>query len=261
MAFQPVNIYQETGNPRFLIICDHATNRLPSSYGTLGLAPEKIEQHIAYDLGALELAHDIGERVGCPVICAGFSRLLIDPNRALDDPTLIMKLSDGALIPQNRDVDARNDKAEYEKRIEQFYRPYHQAIDDMIDRALAQNIVPLMLSVHSFTPFYAGKKRPWQAAMLWDEDERLPHAVFDYMRRHAPDEAFGNNQPYSGKLHGDCMYQHGTCRGVPHGLIEIRQDICITQSGRHIWAKRLTQILRNCAALPTCNTLRAHINM
>ncbi|HEX5959536.1 MAG TPA: N-formylglutamate amidohydrolase, partial [Hyphomicrobiaceae bacterium] len=85
-----------------ILLCDHASNALPPEYGTLGLPPEQLERHIAYDIGAAPIVRGLAASLGIPALMTRFSRLLIDPNRGRDDPTLIMRLSDGAVIPGNR---------------------------------------------------------------------------------------------------------------------------------------------------------------
>ena len=162
-----------SSNRRFLIICDHASHFVPPELNALGLPQGELERHIAYDIGALEVAEKIAETLECPLVASQFSRLLIDPNRGLDDPTLVMKLSDGSIIPANKNIDPFQDRTAWQHRIDAYYHPYNQAIETAIDAALNAGEVPIILSVHSFTPVWRGQARPWQAAVLWDQDARL----------------------------------------------------------------------------------------
>src|SRR5512145_2633956 len=130
-----------------IVLCDHADNDLPEGYGTLGLPAEQLQRHIAYDIGAAPIARALSAALDVPAALTRYSRLLIDPNRGRDDPTLIMRLSDGAVVPGNRRLDA----AEREKRLRLYYEPYHRAVDAAIDRFLADGIAPVLLSIHSFT--------------------------------------------------------------------------------------------------------------
>src|SRR5262245_60800548 len=130
-----------------ILLCDHAGNAIPHAYGSLGLPPEQLARHIAYDIGAAEVTRRLASALGVPTVLTRYSRLLIDPNRGVDDPTLIMRLSDGAVIPGNRRVDA----CERSRRIDLFYRPYHEAIRRVIDQCLASGVAPALLSIHSFT--------------------------------------------------------------------------------------------------------------
>ena len=158
--------------------------------------------------------------LGAPAICTRFSRLLIDPNRGLDDPTLIMRISDGAVVPGNRHLDA----AERERRVRQYYEPYHLRIDSLIEQCVAAGVPPVLLSVHSFTDNWKGVPRPWHAAILWDRDYRFSVPLLEALR--AEDGiVVGENEPYDGKLAGDCMWQHGTRRGLAHTILEVRQDL------------------------------------
>src|SRR5262245_55725670 len=137
------------GNPEIglILICDHAANQLPCQYGTLGLTAETRARHIAWDPGARDVAVSLARRLNVPAVLSGFSRLLIDPNRGRDDPTLIMRLSDRAVIPGNRKLD----EEERSKRLSLYYEPYHRAIDRVIDGFLREGVAPLLLSIHSFT--------------------------------------------------------------------------------------------------------------
>src|SRR5262245_17984711 len=130
-----------------IVLCDHAGNDLPEEYGTLGLPAGQLQRHIAYDIGAAPIARALSAALGAPAVMTRYSRLLIDPNRGVDDPTLIMRISDGAVIPGNRRVDA----CERSRRIDLFYRPYHEAIRRVIDQCLASGVAPALLSIHSFT--------------------------------------------------------------------------------------------------------------
>jgi len=239
-------IYRSDGNLRFLILCDHASNHIPEHYHDLGVSRESLKTHIAYDIGAAEIARSLSDRLQCPAVLSCFSRLIIDPNRGQDDPTLVMKLSDGEIIPGNRNVDRFRDYDELEARLATFYRPYDQAISAAIDKALAAGDVPILLSVHSFTPSWKGQDRPWQGAILWDQDARLRNHMINYFEA-KPDICFGDNEPYSGRLKNDCMNRHATSRGLAHGLIEIRQDIASSPELREKWIVYLSEIMQRAA--------------
>jgi len=221
-----------------VLLCDHASNRLPAGYGSLGLPPSELERHIGYDIGAAALTRGLAERLGVPAVLSCFSRLLIDPNRGLDDPTLIMRLSDGSVVPGN----ARLDAAERQARIDRYYRPHDEAIDRVLRRALASGHVPAVLSVHSFTPIWRGRPRPWHAGILWDSDPRLARPLIDGLAA-GGDLVVGDNEPYHGALKGDTLYRHATRRGLAHALIEVRQDLIADSAGVHEWVDRIATVL------------------
>lgn len=235
-----------------VLLCDHGGNAFPPGYGTLGLPASELERHIAYDIGAAAVTRALAGALGCPALVTRYSRLLIDLNRGADDPTLIMRLSDGAIVPGNRHVDA----AEREKRIALFYRPYHDAITRVLDVCLATGRPPAILSLHSFTPVWKGSARPWHAAVLWDVDGRMARPLIEALRAE-PRFTIGDNEPYSGALEGDTMWQHGTQRGLPHALIEIRQDLIASAGGQAEWVVRLARILRDLSRHPD---LDLHLN-
>jgi len=222
-----------------IVICDHAQNTLPAEYGTLGLLPEQLERHIAYDIGAYGVATRVARVLGAPAISTRFSRLLIDPNRGLDDPTLIMRLSDRAVVPGNRTIDA----AERDKRVARFYEPYHVALDELIETCVAAGVPPVLLSVHSFTDVWKDARRPWHAAILWDRDYRFAVPLLQALRAHKK-LLIGENEPYDGKLAGDCMWQHGTRRGLAHTIVEVRQDLIRDDAGQAEWAERIATAVK-----------------
>ncbi len=221
-----------------MVVCDHASNALPAAYGTLGLPPSQFERHIAYDIGAAQVARNVARALGVPAVLSRWSRLLIDINRDRDDPTLVMKLSDGAVVPGNREVDA----AEIERRCRLYYDSYHREVDRVIDTGIEKGKPPGILSIHSFTPVWKGVVRPWHATILWDRDPRLPGALLAALKAENG-LVIGDNVPYSGELKGDSMNRHGTRRGIAHGLIEIRQDLIGHEAGVASWSEKLVRIM------------------
>jgi predicted N-formylglutamate amidohydrolase len=231
--------------PRLLLVADHASNALPASYETLGLPEASFARHIAYDLGIAPLVRQLSGALQSPAVLAGFSRLLIDPNRSEDDPTLVMRLSDGEIIPGNAKVDA----GEVARRVAQFHRPYHAAIGAALDRAVAAGVRPLVISLHSFTPVWRGRPRPWQCGILSSGDRVTADLLLEALRADGT-LLVGDNEPYSGDLEGDCMDRHGTKRKLAHALIEIRQDLIATPEARVAWVARLAAILGPLVGIP-----------
>ncbi len=220
-----------------LLVCDHASNRVPPNVngGSLGLSGHDMNRHIAYDVGAAGVTRHLAELLDAHAVLSRFSRLVIDPNRGEDDPTILMKLYDGSIIPGNRHADA----AEKKRRLELFYRPYHAALSAQIDKMIAEGRTPSLVSIHSFTRQLNGRPpRPWHLGVLWDKDGRLAKPFMEYFAKD-PDIVVGDNEPYSGELRGDTMYYHGTARGLPHVLIEIRNDLIATPEGQQDWANRI----------------------
>jgi len=217
-----------------LLVCDHASNHIPAVYQGLGVSADDLARHIAYDIGAADLTRALSRRLGAPAILSTFSRLVIDANRGEGDPTLVMKVSDGAVIPGNRHVDAK----EVQKRLNRHHRPYHRAVAATLRELLTVTPDPALISIHSFTPEWKGHKRPWHAGVLWDEDDRLVVPMLHRLQQES-DLVVGDNVPYTGRLVDDCMNRHGTRNGLPHALIETRQDIISDPRGVEAWADRL----------------------
>ena len=226
-----------------LLLCDHASNAMPAEYGTLGLPEDQLRRHIAYDIGVAPIVRALSAALGAPAVMTRYSRLLIDPNRGRDDPTLIMRLSDGAVIPGNKRLDA----AEREKRARRFYDPYHAAISAIIDQCLAAGAPPALLSIHSFTESWKDFTRPWHVGVLWSDDARLAKPLLDEFHADA-DLIVGDNEPYSGHLEGDCLWQHGRNRGLPNAIVEVRQDLIRDEKGQEAWTQRLHRIVEKIIA-------------
>ncbi len=222
---------------RWLVVCDHATNYVPDwvNGGDIGVSNEDMARHIAYDVGAAGVAIRLAERLGAPAILSNFSRLVIDPNRGEDDPTLVMQLYDGSLIPANRGISDRDVQA----RLDRCYRPYHASVAEISGRREDTIIV----SVHSFTPRFRGRAlRPWHAGLLFADDERLSRPLVDLLREE-PGLVVGANEPYSGHLKGDTIDRHAIAKGRQNTLIEVRNDLVTNDSGQVEWADRFARLL------------------
>jgi predicted N-formylglutamate amidohydrolase len=238
------------GNSTLLLLCDHAAAALPEGYGRLGLDPALFATHIAHDIGAATVTRRLAERFGAAALLGRWSRLLIDLNRGTDDPTLVMKLSDGSVIPGNRAAGPE----EVARRIRDFHAPYHDAVTRELDRIgrLPHSKGAAIVSIHSFTPAWKGVPRPWEIGVLWDKDARLARPLMQRLTQHAM--IWGDNEPYSGALENDCLNRHGTRRGLPHVLVEIRQDLIGTDALAEGFADRLYPVLD--AALSDMERLR-----
>ena len=225
---------------RTLFLCDHASNAVPAELDRLGLPDAEFDRHIAYDIGAAKMARALADEFQAPAILARWSRLVVDLNRGADDPTVVMKLSDGQIIPANRDLDHNG----IQERLRRYHAPYHAAIGAKITDALAQGLIPVLVSMHSFTPRWRGQARPWHVGVLWDRDGRLALPLLERFRQE-PDIVVGDNEPYSGELENDALYRHGTMNGLPHVLIEVRQDLIAGDDGVRRWALRLKGALND----------------
>jgi predicted N-formylglutamate amidohydrolase len=232
-AFEAI---QGIANSPLLFLCDHASNRLPE--GGLGLDPHLLATHIAYDIGAAAATRALAKAYGAPAVLGGWSRLLIDLNRGADDPTLMMKLSDGSIITGNVSGNRDAEAGEVARRIARYHAPYHAAIAAELDRIGKDAVV---ISMHSFTPAWKGRPRPWDVGILYDRDTRLSAPLM--ARLAEAGFCVGDNEPYSGALEGDTLYRHGTLRGLPHVLIEIRQDLISSDATAQDFALRLKPML------------------
>ena len=233
MTYQPFFEYGTERKGRWVVTSDHAANTVPefANGGDLGVDASDMNRHIAYDIGAAGVAQALGALLESPVICSNFSRLVIDPNRGSDDPTVLMKLYDGTIIPANRHAGS----AELEQRMQACYRPYHAALGALMQR----HDRPLLLSIHSFTPQLKGRpKRPWEIGVLYANDARLARPLLNILSQE-DDLTIGDNEPYAGHLPGDAVDTHALKNGHLNVLIELRNDLIETEDQQIAWANRL----------------------
>ncbi|TKT75430.1 N-formylglutamate amidohydrolase [Aquamicrobium sp. LC103] len=250
--FAPFEIIEGDRKKGLVLVADHARRDLPEEYGSLGLPASEFERHIAYDIGVATVTRRLAALLGVPAVMANFSRLLIDPNRGEDDPTLIRQLYDGTIVPGNYPMT----ETERSRRLDGFYRPYHDAVGSMIASAAAESgHAPFIFSVHSFTPQMQGRKRPWHVGVLWDSDPRAALPLLE-MLREDPIFVVGDNEPYDGALRGDTMFRHAIVNGFAHALIEIRQDLIADEESAAEWAERLAPILEAINAMPDIHEVK-----
>jgi len=234
------------GRAGLLLVCDHAAQAVPEALGRLGLDEAVLARHIGWDIGAAAVTRLLAGRLGAPAVLSGYSRLVIDCNRTLDDPTSIPTISDGHVVPRNQELSAEHKRA----RAEACFWPYHRAIEAQLERALALGTAPAVISIHSFTPQMQGFDRPWHIGVLWENDPRLPVPLLAALA--ARDGlVVGDNEPYSGHdPEGFTLRHHAMPRGLPHVLIELRQDEIATEAGAERFAVHLDAALAPILADP-----------
>lgn len=242
---EPFEVFNQGAAAPLLLLCDHASAFVPRTLANLGLSEAELRRHIAWDIGIAEVVRALAQTLDAPAVLCGFSRLIIDPNRALDDPTLIPQLSDGMIVAGNRALS----EAAKAARIEGFHRPYHEAIARVLEWVRERHPAPAVISLHSFTPVLRRIERPWQIGILWNEDPRLPVTLMAALR--ARGVVVGDNEPYSGRDgHGYTLHRHAEPRGLANVLIEIRQDLIDTHHGAAEWSELLTEVLRTALGDP-----------
>jgi predicted N-formylglutamate amidohydrolase len=235
----PFEIVNRDGTARIVLIADHAGRAIPQALGTLGLGPAELARHIAWDIGIADVTRRLAKRLDAPAALAGYSRLVIDCNRKLGNPTSIAQESDHVMVPGNRGLTP----ADRAQRVAALFTPYHDAVAGVIESRRRAGLVPALVSMHSFTPVMNGFERPWHIGILWNRDPRLPLPL---MKRLAaePGVRVGDNEPYSGRAEqGYSIYVHGQDLGIPHVLIEVRQDLIDTHHGAAEWAERIGNAL------------------
>jgi predicted N-formylglutamate amidohydrolase len=233
-----VEIVNADGSSSAVLLCDHASNRVPECLGTLGLNPVQLADHIGWDPGAADVARRLSARLDAPLVLSGYSRLVIDCNRPLRSAESIVEESAGVPVPRNRGLSP----AERASRIDALFRPYHDAIDGLLDGRSRRP--SLLLSIHSFTSVLNGRARPWHIGVSYGHNRELAALMLGALAR-GGDFLVGDNEPYP--IDDDIDYTipvHGEGRGLPSAMIEIRQDGVRTAEGAALWAERLAQAYR-----------------
>jgi predicted N-formylglutamate amidohydrolase len=246
---EPLPLEEIAGAAPVLLVCDHASNRVPRALGTLGLPPARFDEHIGWDIGAAAVTRRLAPLLGAAAILAGYSRLIIDCNRAPADPSSIPAASDGIAISGNADLSP----AARKQRRDALFEPYHEAI---ARRLAAIAGVPAVISVHSFTPVMQGFARPWHVGILWDEDGRIATSLLAALGDEA-ELVVGDNLPYSAREPvGYTVSHHAHGKGLPHVAIELRQDLVASEAGATAWAERLARVLSPILADPALYAIR-----
>ena len=237
---QAIELFNRHGSAPVLVLCDHAGRWVPPELEGLGLPERQLARHIGWDIGSADVTRRLARLLDAPAVLCHVSRLVIDPNRKPGDPSSIPALSDGTLVPGNQDLSPE----QVRWRLGRFFIPYHRAVARQIAALRRRHGVPVIISVHSFTPCLADARRPWDVAVLWDTDPRLAVPVLANLRRE-PALCVGDNEPYSGRFPvGYSIPFHAARPRLPHVTFEVRQDLIDTRETAEGWAERLAGVLR-----------------
>lgn len=232
----PVAEINAAGAAPLLLVCEHAGQAIPARLAGLGVTRDQLDAHIGWDIGAAEVTRRLAAALDAPAVMQRYSRLVIDCNRPPEAPDSIPETSDGHAIPGNRGVSAQERRA----RIDEIFAPYQAAVAARLDRAAIGSTV----SIHSFTPRMNGIDRPWDVGFLFRRDAATSSRLAEALAALAPDLIIGMNQPYQIDDESDWFVPRiGEARGLPHSLIEIRNDHIRSAAGQRLWAERLSLIL------------------
>lgn len=234
----PVHEHNELGRSPFLLTCDHYGRLIPRVLGDLGLPESELARHIAWDIGIAGVAERLAADLDAHLIAQRYSRLVIDCNRPPEAASSIPWISEATMIPGNEGLPSEAAEA----RRAEIFAPYHRRIGAIIDARLRQRRPTVLVSLHSFTPIYAGIARPWHIGALYHLDRTLPPLLIKLLRRE-PDLVVGDNEPYAVSDETDYTIPvHGEKRGLINTGIEIRQDLIAEPAGQQEWADRLAGI-------------------
>jgi predicted N-formylglutamate amidohydrolase len=242
----PFSVFHREGRAELVMFCDHAGRAFPRSLGMLGLGQRELDQHIAWDIGIAGLGRRLARSLDAPFFMTAYSRLVIDCNRHLDDPTSVPQESDRIGVPGNRGLTPKDRRV----RQDEIFRPYHRGLSAEIEGRVAAGRIPVVISLHSFTPVMNGFQRPWHVGVLWNRDARMPVPLMKRLTEE-PGLVVGDNEPYSGRAgHGYSIKAHAEDLGLAHALLEIRQDLIADEEGQARWAGVLHRVLKDVLADP-----------
>jgi predicted N-formylglutamate amidohydrolase len=235
----PVTVYNPNGSSPLLLVADHAGRTVPRALGRLGLAEADYERHIAWDIGIAGVGRMLADALDAVLIQQNYSRLVIDCNRPPSAATSIPEISELTPIPSNVGL-SDADKA---ARVREIFQPYHDRIAAELDRRLDAGLPAALIALHSFTPVFKGEARPWHVALLYHRDPSLSRRLITLLKQEAG-LVIGDNEPYQVSDTTDyTIPTHGERRGLPHALIEIRQDLIADEAGQREWALLLARLL------------------
>jgi predicted N-formylglutamate amidohydrolase len=233
----PLHQFNAPGRSPFLLTADHYGRLIPPALGDLGLPEDELTRHIAWDIGIAGVAERLATLLDAHLIAQRYSRLVIDCNRPPGTASSIPVLSEATTIPGNEGLS--RDAVEARRR--EIFDPYHHGIEAVISRRLQAQRPTVLVSLHSFTPIYAGIPRPWHIGALYHRDRMLPPLLIKALRAE-PDLVVGDNEPYAASdLTDYTIPVHGEARGLMNTGIEIRQDLIEDQAGQQQWAERLAR--------------------
>ncbi len=235
----PYSVINPDGASPYLLLCEHASNRIPRALGDLGLPEAELRRHIAWDIGVSALSQHLSRTLDAPLFMANYSRLVIDCNRPLGVPSAIPEVSETTEIPGNRALTA----AERQQRIDTLFTPFAATVARRLDGLQKAGKRPVVVGIHSFTPVYSGRQRPWHAGILYGRAVEFGQTLIRGLQADAA-LAIGDNEPYT--IHPDEDYTvpvHADDRGLPGALIEVRHDLIDTLAGVGEWGERLTRCL------------------
>jgi len=236
-------------NHAWLVVCDHASNRIPAALGNMGISESDRYDHIAWDIGAAQVASRLADRLGAPLVICNYSRLVIDCNRYPASPEATPSVSDGRLIAANQDIPAM----QRQRRMAEVFIPYHRAVSLLLEDAMHAGHRPVVLSIHSCTPQLGSVVRPWEIGIGWTRDSRVARPIVTALRA-VPGLIVGDNQPYSLEIgHDFTVPEHALSRGLAHLQVEFRNDLVAAIAGAYRFADQFFAAISSIADTASWN--------
>ncbi|WP_293573765.1 N-formylglutamate amidohydrolase [Phaeobacter sp.] len=236
----PVEVWNADGAGEVIVLCEHASNHIPQRYGDLGLTAAHRNSHTVWDPGARAVSLALAKALDCPMIASRVSRLVYDCNRPPEAPSAMPSRSEVIEVPGNRALD----QAARDERVQSVYRPFCEAVTQLIMARQHAGRQPVLVTVHSFTPVYHGTTRAVEIGILHDDDSRLADAMLDEAAA-LPHRQIERNSPYGpedGVTHS--LQLHGQRNGIANVMLEIRNDLLADPEAEQTMAEEVLTLLR-----------------
>ena len=239
----PYGVVNPDGTSEILLLCEHALPRVPRSLAHLGLPRSERLRHIGWDIGALSVAQNLSAALDAALFHTSYSRLVVDCNRPLDNPSLMPVVSETTPVPGNVALS----EEERAQRIGTLFEPFRKAVSRRLDLREAAGLRTFVVGVHSYTPVFKGQARPWQVGVLHAGDTGFGGALVAALSEDRTVNV-GDNQPYQIDADDFTVPVHGMARGLPSLLIELRHDLIDSPEGVAQWSERLAGAVLKAAA-------------
>ena len=238
-------VLNENGKANVVLVCDHASNRVPLQLQTLGLTAEQMASHIAWDIGALWVATYLSKHLDAPLVFSNYSRLVVDCNRCPEREDLVPASSANIAIPGNENLS----QADIQHRRTSLFDPYHQAIESIVQSRGGNTT--LLLSIHSFTPILNSQDRPWPIGVCYENDSDMAKRWRSALQEQIS-ELVGDNEPYAIEVGVDyTLPVHAARYSIPAIMLEIRQDQIANEVAAHSWGEIIAKAYVNALSKKT----------
>lgn len=250
-AYEILDLTYPNEHSGLLITVEHATTNLPPEYDWSEHDENThVGKHWSYDIASADAAKELANLTGSITLLCRFNRLFCDANRPIGSDTMFRRMCDNNVVQLNKDIDINNNH-ERNKRIDSYYKPYHNALHKLA----TTNRFNVALSLHSYTDNYESNKRDVEIGILYKnkKDEQLAKNIQQLYKQHSYDCRI--NEPWSGKdgfMYAVDQISNNVGNTI---MIEYRNDLLSQQHWRNDVLNILTRYLIEQNYIKICKKL------